>query len=244
MCCLAVEPPAQVARILEYFRPIADEVIVAVDSRVDPAELGPYVGVADRLVRYEFNAHPDRARPWMYAQCSGDWLLSIDGDEVPSGDLTDALPSLLTTTDVMQYMFPRRWLFPDSKPLARGAPMVARHADTAGSQRSESSPQREVARRHHRDTAIATPRLSDLPPCLPHRRSSTSDSRRVVRYEAESPGRMAHGGGRLNETMYLPEVSATRPPSEVPRRSLSDPVRSCGATASRFRRLTEQWRSH
>ena len=112
VCCLAGEPPAQVAALLAPFRPIADEVFVAVDSRIDPATLAPYDDVADRLVRYEFGLHPDRARPWLFAQCSGDWIFYIDGDEVASPALIDALPALLDDGETMQFGFPRRWLFP------------------------------------------------------------------------------------------------------------------------------------
>ena len=63
VCCLAGEPPAQVAALLAPFRPIADEVFVAVDSRIDPATLGAYDGIADRVVRFEVDAPVDRARP-------------------------------------------------------------------------------------------------------------------------------------------------------------------------------------
>ena len=81
--------------------------------------------MADRVVRFEFRPPVDRPRAWLAAQCTGDWLLSIDGDEVPSTALVDALPGLTAAPDVQQCWLPRRWLFPDAArgwPRRRGGP--------------------------------------------------------------------------------------------------------------------------
>ncbi|MET0579442.1 MAG: hypothetical protein ABW122_12350, partial [Ilumatobacteraceae bacterium] len=122
VCCLAGEPPSQVAAMLSLLRPVADEILVAVDSRIDPATLHPYRDVADRVVRYEFGFHPDRPRPWLHARCRGEWILSIDADEVPSPALVAALPGLVEADDVVQYEFPRRWLSPASGTWLRELP--------------------------------------------------------------------------------------------------------------------------
>ena len=67
----------------------------------------------------------------------------------------------------------------------------------------------------------------------------------MVRDEAESPGRMAHGGGRLNETMYLPEVSANAAAQRSTRSLIALESSSfLRSDCERFRRLTEQWKSH
>ena len=215
VCCLAGEPPAQVARLLGYFRAAADEVLVAVDSQIDPATLSPYDGVADRVVRFEFGPHPDRARPWLLAECHGDWILSIDADEVPSPALVDALPELLDDREVMQFGFPRRWLFPQPGTfltelpwwpdfqvrLVRNGPLV-----------------RHSGRLHDPVRQVRPSRYVDLP--LYHLALLTADEParrdRSRRYEAHSPGLVAHGGGRLNDTMYLPEDTATTTPARVP----------------------------
>ena len=84
VCCMTADPPAQVAVALDALRPVADEIVVAADSRVDVGALRAYDDVADRVVRFEFRPPVDRPRAWLAAQCTGDWLLSIDGDEVPS----------------------------------------------------------------------------------------------------------------------------------------------------------------
>jgi hypothetical protein len=71
VCCLASEPPASVARLPESFDAFADDVFVAVDSRIDVATLSPYERAAPGR-RYEFGPHPDRARPWMLGQGHSD----------------------------------------------------------------------------------------------------------------------------------------------------------------------------
>jgi hypothetical protein len=113
VCCLAGDPPARVAALLRLVRDVADEIVVAVDSRVAVEEAGAYEGVADRLLRVEFEPPLERYLAWLHALCRGDWILRLDGDEVPSPALVEALPELVSATDVVQYCTPRRWLFPD-----------------------------------------------------------------------------------------------------------------------------------
>ena len=119
---MTADPPGQVAVALAALRPVADEIVVAADSRVDVGALRAYDGVADRVVRFEFRPPVDRPRAWLATQCSGDWLLSIDGDEVPSRALLDALPGLTSAADVQQCWLPRRWLFPDATSWLAEAP--------------------------------------------------------------------------------------------------------------------------
>jgi tRNA (mo5U34)-methyltransferase len=114
VCCLTSDPGARVSAILRQLRPVADEIVVAVDSRLDPERLGRYADVADRLLRYEFVDSAEQAAPWLTAQCTGDWILRIDGDEVMDPALIERLPGLIRARDVFQYWLPCRWLFPDA----------------------------------------------------------------------------------------------------------------------------------
>jgi hypothetical protein len=114
VCCITSDPGARVARILNQLRPFADEVLVAVDSRVDPDRLGRYAAVADRLMRFEFVDSVEQAAYCIVSQCSGDWILRIDGDEVVTPALVERLPELTSRTDVFQYWLSCRWLFPDA----------------------------------------------------------------------------------------------------------------------------------
>ncbi len=114
VCCLTKDPGARVAAIMRQLRPVAREIVVAVDSRLDPHRLGRYAEVADRLLRYEFMDSCQQALPWIPTQCAGDWILLIDGDEVLSPTLIEQLPELISERDVNQYWLPCRWLYPDA----------------------------------------------------------------------------------------------------------------------------------
>jgi glycosyltransferase involved in cell wall biosynthesis len=111
VCCMTSDPAPQVIAILRDLRDVADEIVVAVDSRREDA--AAYLSVADTVVRYEYAPPVERAAAWLHAQCHGRWVLRLDGDEVPSQALVQALPELIAADDVLQYWIARRWLFPD-----------------------------------------------------------------------------------------------------------------------------------
>jgi hypothetical protein len=113
VCCPTSDPGPRVAAILRQLRPVADEIVVAVDSRVDPRRLGRYAELADRLLRFEFVDSVEQAAPWLAAQCTGDWILRIDGDEVVSPAIIERLPELTRARDVFQYWLSCRWTYPD-----------------------------------------------------------------------------------------------------------------------------------
>ena len=91
---------------------MADEIILGVDSRVGSAGLGQYAKWADRLPRYEYTNNPMRAVAWLHRQCRGDWILRLDGDEVPSPRRWRRCLSSLPGATCCSTGF-QRWLFPD-----------------------------------------------------------------------------------------------------------------------------------
>jgi len=231
VCCMTADPPAQVAVALGALRPVADEIVVAADSRVDGGALRAYEDVADRVVRFEFRPPVDRPRAWLAAQCTGDWLLSIDGDEVPSAALIEALPGLTAAVDVQQCWLPRRWLFPDAATWLAEAPWwpdfqvrLMRNDATLAAR----------AELHGGFVAVVPARHVDAP--LYHLDTVVNDEAtragKAGRYAAEAPGRSAYGGGPLSEVMYRPErwtSGAVRPvPDED--RELIDRVLAARAT--------------
>lgn len=115
ICCLTSDPGPRVAALMRQLRPVADEIVLAVDSRLDPQRLGRYAEVSDRLLRYEYVDSSEQAAPWIVTQCTGDWILRIDGDEVLSPGLIERLPEMTRARDVFQYWLTCRWLFPDAQ---------------------------------------------------------------------------------------------------------------------------------
>jgi hypothetical protein len=204
VCLITADPPARVAAILEPLRPFADEVLIAADSRVDDETLAGYGALADRVFRIEFIL-PERHLAWLCSQCAGDWILRLDGDEVPSQALIRRLPEMLATRNVQQFWMRRAWLHPDAEHVLAGAPwsedFVNRLTRNDGTLR--------IGGQQHSNPEPVTPREYVEQP-LYHLDLLTTDRQqrldKIVRYEAPCRGLLAAGGGRINEAFYLPEL--------------------------------------
>jgi hypothetical protein len=215
VCCLTADDPAMVAAALGTVREAAAEIVVAVDSRVDPATTGPLRDVADTVVRFEYTEPPESARPWLVGLCRHDHVLMLDGDEVPSQDFVAALPALVADPDTAQFRLARRWCFPDERHWLAERPWwpdYQRRLLVRG-------PQLDFDTSVHGGARAALPaRYVDEP--LYHLAcvlTSFADRRaRARRYEALRPGFVAVGGGPMNDTLYVPEHFATVPPAPVP----------------------------
>lgn len=214
---MTVDPPALVAAVLGLFRDLAGEIVVAVDDRVSPAELVPLVDVADRVVRFRFRPPVDRPRAWLMAQCTGEWILTVDGDEVPSAGLLAALPAMLDDGAAMQHHLPRRWLFPTPDRWLAELPWwpdyqlrLVRNGPTVAARSGVHGGLIPVLPARHADADASLYHLD----CV-----VTTEQQRVAKaetYEAIRPGHQAFGGGSLNHTLYLPERTRTAEPRPVP----------------------------
>jgi len=110
LCIMARKPAPRVRAILELFRPVVDEVVLAADRSGDPAILDACADLADK--RFALDPAPlNRRMGWLHAQCDCDWILRFDDDEAPSRALLDGLPELIARRGPMQYGTPRRWLY-------------------------------------------------------------------------------------------------------------------------------------
>lgn len=221
VCTLSGSPLARTGRILAQFRELASEIVCAVDARTPEAELASVRSVADCVLRCELDASSSSERnlAWLYSQCSGDWILRIDGDEVPSAKLLGLLPALLADHDVVQYVLPRRWLWPDPAHylnehlwsddwlprLIRNHPPLLRfpglmHTDV------EWAPQRRYvdACLYHLDCLVNP---------LAKRRA------KVAVYERRRPGHVSERGFPVND-IYLPEDAAQHPVATTPAEDL------------------------
>ena len=215
VCCLTSHAPAIVACTLAMLRDVANEIVVAVDSRIDPSQLAPLADVADTLVRFEFVDRPELARPWLVGLCRNRSVLMIDGDEVPSTALIDRLPMLVSDDSVVQFRLARRWCFPDERRWLAERPWwpdYQRRLIRVG-------PELDFDLRVHGGVREALPaRYVDEP--LYHLAcvlaSFAERRQRVRRYVALRPGLVAVGGGPMNDTLYVPEHFATLQPESTP----------------------------
>jgi hypothetical protein len=110
LCMMACKPAPRVRAILERFRPIVDEIVLAADSRGDPSILEQCADLADRRFTHE-PAELERRVGWLHAQCSAEWIFRFDDDEAPSAALLAVLRPLVEDGAPMQVAFTRRWLY-------------------------------------------------------------------------------------------------------------------------------------
>ncbi len=215
VCCLTDAPGARIRAIMEPLREVADEIVLAADVRVSEADLEDYRAVADRVLRREVEFfEPNLA--WLHQQCSSDWVLRLDGDEVPSAALVERLPELIAATDVRQYWLPCRWLDPAGAGWLDELPWspdyhnrLVRNDETlsfAGRSHTEADP--AFPSRYLEEP------IYHLLCALRTREERLAHS--FLSYEVREPSRVAPGGGPFNATYYLPERFARRAPEPVP----------------------------
>ena len=106
--CLSGDLP-RLAALLRILRPVADEIVVAIDDRADPRLLGAATEHADRAFLVPYADPVERTLQWLHEQTSGDWVLRIDDDEVPSRALLAALAA--PPEDVTHCFVSRRCLW-------------------------------------------------------------------------------------------------------------------------------------
>ncbi len=111
VCCIANVPGPFLRAALEPLREVADEVVIATGGSVPEDDLMQYAEVADRLFSLEFE-FIERHLAWLHAQCRGDWILRLDGDEIPSPEMLAEVSAMRRDRSVNGVLFARRNLFP------------------------------------------------------------------------------------------------------------------------------------
>ena len=196
-------PAARVRTLLEWVRPHVDEIVLAADRDGDPDVLDACADLADRRLRFELRDSPARLVGWIQHECSADWILRLDDDEVPSPALLRALPELMAERRLSEVVFHRRWLVDSVERWIDSPPW---RTDYQGRlRRNVPGLWRFDGLVHTDGDVLGERRLVELP--LYHcDLLLTSFERRwgkSLRYEAEAPGAV-WDGFPLNAT-YLPE---------------------------------------
>jgi len=213
VCLLTNDPPERLRAVLEPLRGLADEVVIGADSRVSRALRAAYAELADRVPVFEFDHNIERHLAWLHDQCSGDWVLRLDGDEAASAALVEQLPALVHA-DVRQYWLPRRWLAPDGSGWLDELPWAPDYQ--ARLVRSDSL---SFSGRPHSGADAAFPARYLRVPIYHLVCALESKEERLVRsfrHELLEPFRVAPGGGPFNPTYYIPERFFRRAPVPVP----------------------------
>ena len=123
--CLTTRGPLpRVPRLLELVRAHVDEIVLAVDRTGNLDVLEACADLADRRLTFDYAPPPCRNIGFLQHQCSCDWLLRFDDDEVPSRALLAALPELVADRRPTHYGLSRRWLYPDLETYVVSAPWL------------------------------------------------------------------------------------------------------------------------
>jgi hypothetical protein len=204
ICLITADPAPRIASILAPLRAYSEEILIAADSRVDEQTLAGYGALADRLFRIEF-CQAERHLAWLLAQCNGDWILRLDGDEVPSRAFVRRLPEMLASRAAQQFWTPNAWVFPDAVSVLGDTPW----SDDFACRLMRNDGTLRVPGIQHLHAAPVAPREYVEEPFY-HLDLLASDSRsrrdKAIRYEVARPHMQAAGGGRINEAFYLPEL--------------------------------------
>jgi inositol phosphorylceramide mannosyltransferase catalytic subunit len=215
VCCLTNAPGPRVRAIFEPLREVADEIVIAADASVDEADLAEYRAVADKVPRREVGFfEPNLA--WLHEQCSCDWIFRLDGDEVPSVALVEALPRLTAEPEIRQYWFPFRWVDASGGGWFDEIPWAPDYHNRLV--RNDETLRFEGAS-HTGAARVFLSRYVEEPIYHLICALTTTQERLLhsfLSYEVREPNRIAPGGGPFNTTYYLPERSARRAPVAVP----------------------------
>jgi predicted O-methyltransferase YrrM len=187
---------------------VVDEIIVAADARTPATDLAYYADVADVLTRYE-HAGSNRHWPWLVTQAQGDWLLLLDGDELPGAALVAALPELAADRRVRQYSLPIHWSWPAPNLRLAEEPWISDRRLRL----VRNDPGLTFGARQHA-LADADPPirfLDDLPVyhldlLLPDRARREA---KAARYDNDRFGLLTPEGLPFNQAFYLPEAGGS-----------------------------------
>ncbi len=111
VCCVANTPGPFLRAALAPLREIADEILIAAGGTVSNGDLACYGEVADAVFAIEFD-FIERHLPWLHAQCRGDWILRLDGDEIPSPEMLAQVLAAKGDDRINSVLFARRHPFP------------------------------------------------------------------------------------------------------------------------------------
>lgn len=112
--CLVHYSPERAAAMLAPLRRLDPEVVLAVDDRAKPEWIEGYRQLADQVITIEFPGMFSKTATWLTQQCSGNWILILHDDEVPSAGLVDEIAETIESGAVTHAWVRRWWIYPDS----------------------------------------------------------------------------------------------------------------------------------
>ena len=204
LCVVTRARPEQARALLQCWRGSVDEIVLAQDERADPSVLAACSDLADHVAVVPAATHMERYLGWLHGRCSGDWILRVDDDELPSAALLRALPQLLCERELTHYWLPRCWVHPTTDTCIAEGPWAADLQVRLV--RNLPGLWRFPGRLHTNIDVLGASRVLDEPLLHLVLRLSTLEQRRakVAAYERLLSG-MTHESGRPLNEVFVPE---------------------------------------
>ncbi len=198
-------PVRLLAASLAHVRSVAHEIVVAVDDSVPAEDLGGLQAIADRVVRAEFAPPLEANLGWLHGIATGDWVLRLDSDDLPSDALLRRLATPGWASGLTHVYLQYRWLSDGGRSMLAQAPWwpdpVLRLV------RNDPGLVRFGTRSHELPVVAGPHQLWDE--ALYHLdlvvRPAEDRAAKVERYEREHPGLRTDRGFSVSSTYYLPE---------------------------------------
>jgi hypothetical protein len=111
-CILSWNGERRLPGTIASLEPIADEIVVGVDSASEDRTEDVARAAADRVFRFGHPGTPEPARLLFLDQATSDWILLLDDDERLEPGFHELIPSLLADPRYTHYAFPRKWIVP------------------------------------------------------------------------------------------------------------------------------------
>lgn len=94
--------------VVKAARVFADEVLIGVDSSSEDQTFDLASTIADTVYQFRHNGRMAQARTLFFQYATGDWILSLDDDEMIDDGFGPIVPELLSNRFVTHYLFPRK----------------------------------------------------------------------------------------------------------------------------------------
>lgn len=108
VCIITMNAAHRIIPLLEYLRPVVDEIVVGVDSKTTDSTFEVCQGRVDELFWIENDALTCNAGlEALVRHCHGDWILRLDDDEFPEPHLWKLIPGIMASGRFTHYKLPR-----------------------------------------------------------------------------------------------------------------------------------------
>jgi len=214
--CGTDKPGRLVYNGLRHYKDIADEIILAADSKVGAEDLGWYAAAATKLLRFDFIG-TDRHWPWLMHHVNTDWVFLVDGDELPSQELLDGLPRLMEDRDCDVWSIPIRWCYPGAETYLNQEPWRSHIGPRL---RRNVVNSKWLSGKIHQNSVSTWPHSIDFDLPIYHldlpSASYETRKKKVERYDRGRGGHMTFEGEPHNVAFYLPEDNLRSEPLLAP----------------------------